>query len=327
MAPRDDSLDSAVIALVLVGTVVLTGGLVVGSFASGAGGGFGAASAPDDTSQKNPQDIESHRDLSAVERQLASQAAERIRSGEIDLSDEDVEGFQGSLSESEFDALVEQYAEIADETDSEDRAAVFLRIRSDRREYASATAEYRRLYRVYNGTADYDDPETQALLEDFEFVSAEEPTTDGGADRRIDLNETQERELAQHLETRWHRVNHTADRLIDGYRELETIDGESYEEGIESVEESRANISARHRTIRDEWFVRLDLTAGTADPRGSFDDPIRVSGRLTAPDGTPIRTRRHDCVSTISRPISRRTRRATTPPSTGRRRSGRTRPR
>ncbi|TKR25474.1 hypothetical protein [Natronomonas salsuginis] len=290
MVARDGRLNRAVIALAIVGFLLLAGGVLVGSVISGAGGGIGTPSSEAvDTSQQNPQDIESQRDLSAIERQLAERAAERIQSGEIDLSGDDVGNIRESLGESEFNALVERYAEISEETGSENRAAAFLQIRSDRQAYAAAIADYQRAYRVYNGTANYSDAETETVVEEFEFITEDDVRSNEttGGTTRFKLNESQERALARTLETRWYRVNRTADRLIDSYRTLEEIDNESYAEGIETVEQSRENVSRRHERVRDEWFVRLQLTAATSDPKGSFLDPIEVSGRVAHADGTP----------------------------------------
>lgn len=166
---RDGGLDRALIALLLAGVVVLVGGVAVSVVA---GGGLGTAPVTgEDPTQQNPNDVSGSTDLSAVERQLAKQAAERIRSGEINVSAGDIDQARESLGESEFDALVDRYSEVAEETGNQDRVTAFVAVRSEQRTFASATAEYQRLYRLYNGSVNVSDPRTRALVRDLDSVS------------------------------------------------------------------------------------------------------------------------------------------------------------
>jgi hypothetical protein len=119
-------------------------------------------------------------------------------------------------------------------------------------------------------------------------VSAAAETDSGNQSTGLDLNTTQRRQLARSLDRRWYHVEENGTRLIKSYQRLGNVSEQNYTNAIASIRESRQNVTEAQQEVRDEYLTVVTLTATTAEPNGSFTDPIIIAGRLTRANGTAL---------------------------------------
>lgn len=324
MLSGDDSgPDRVLVALLVIGALVLVSGVGIGVVASGASGGsLGSSNSPsNDTTvqQRNPDEVGGSQSLSALERQLADRVSRQIESGAVNLSRGQYDQVRDSLSDSQYESLLNRYTDVASQTGNENQSRVFRRMRDRQRAYATAAERYWRLYDLYNGTANVSAPEYQRLVANLSFVSNETinrtestslsstESTDGATldatsttastqsnqtaqnTSAIDFNTSQRRQLARQLQQRWRAVDRNGTTLIRTYREFADLTAENYSAAIRSVQTSRQTISRTQLVVRERWLIVVNLSARTTKPNGSFVDPIEIAGRLTTANGTPIR--------------------------------------
>ncbi|SDG29287.1 DUF4129 domain-containing protein [Halorientalis regularis] len=301
MTPGDEVIDRTAAVLLITGMVILLAGVSVGVLAGDAAlaGDRDTASGPSD--QRDPAEVSSEGSLSPVERQLAQQAAERIRSGSVNLSGGDYDQVRDSLEDSQYGDLLDRYAEVASQTGSENRAELLRSLRENQREYAASADAYWRLYGVYNGTANLTDRDNRTALTDLSFingtsmnasiaeqVNASESNATIQPGDVVSFNDSQYKRLARELDNRSRRADETGTDLLRNYRLLQENSGTNYSDAIESVQENREEIVDTQQVVRETWLTVVSITATTQNPRGSFVDPIRIDGQLTLQNGTAL---------------------------------------
>ncbi len=114
------------------------------------------------------------------------------------------------------------------------------------------------------------------------------------------------RRLARRAQRLSQQINETGTRLTEDYRTIDNGTTQNFSAAIETTNATTNNVSAVAETVSVEQFANTTITASTANPRASFDDPFVVSGRLTTPNGTPLPNR------TIALEDNNRLQRATT---------------
>lgn len=303
MNPGDDAINRTIAVLLIAGTVILLAGVSVGLLAGDAAlGGSQSPSAPGESiQQRDPAEVEGKGSLGPLERQLAQRAAQRIRSGAINLSSGEYEQVRNSLEDSQYGDLLDRYAEVASQTGNENRAELLRSLRENQREYAASADAYWQLYRIYNGTANLSRQENRTVLTNLSFINKtrvnaliEAQLNASGSNAKItpedliSFNNSQYQQLARALENRSDRVDETGTELIHNYRQLAENSGANYSAAIESVQESREEIIETQQAVRKTWLTVVSITATARDPRGSFTNPIRINGRLTLQNGTAV---------------------------------------
>jgi len=299
----DDAINRMIAVLLIAGTVLLLAGVSVGLLASDAAlGGSQSSSAPGESiQQRDPTGVGGEGSLGPVERQLAQQAAERLRSGSINLSSGDYEQVRNSLEDSQYGDLLDRYAEVASQTGNENRADLLRSLRENQREYADAAGAYWQLYRVYNGTANLASQDNRTTLTSLSFLNetrvnasigrimnATGPNATITPEDVVTFNDSQYQRLARTLDNRSRRADEAGTDLIQNYRLLAENSNTNYSTAIESVQADREELLETQEVVRETWLTVVSITATTADPNGSFIDPIPIDGRLTLQNGTAL---------------------------------------
>jgi len=105
-------------------------------------------------------------------------------------------------------------------------------------------------------------------------------------------------------------VNETGGQLTRSYRTIANGTGQNLTGTIDSTGSITRNVTSSAEVLSVDQFENTTITAATAE-RISFRDPLRVSGRLTAANGTPLADR------VVRLRAGNRTRRTTTNASGG----------
>ena len=155
------------------------------------------------------------------------------------------------------------YIDIARETDSDrdDTAAVTFR-------------DARDTQRTFNNR-------TRAFYEAYERYRA---ARESGEQRRA-------RRLAREAVALAVEVDATGAELREDYRVITANSRANLTVAGQQVGEISANVTALAEQVEGEAFVRTRLSARVAPERPSFVDPVRVTGRLTASNGTALADR------------------------------------
>ncbi|NEU58116.1 hypothetical protein [Halorussus sp. MSC15.2] len=273
---RGDRLAVALVSATLV--VGLLGGGVGAESASG--GGIAetgpTASAPGDSApppddgqsgnnstvrQVNPSDIEENEGLGSVEAWLAGKLGKRFERSSKQLEKGEYEAAKKVVGE-EYQEEYEQYADITDEMEGKSANVDALeRARKQQQAFLTAVRKYERTYDRYR------------------------TARENGSERRA-------RRLARELRSVSNRVQRRGDALLASYRAAANVTDTNFSESRRIVANRTANVTARQREVERESFVRTELTVGAnGDRTASFTDPLVVTGRLRAANGTPVANR------------------------------------
>ncbi|MFB6161780.1 MAG: DUF4129 domain-containing protein [Haloferacaceae archaeon] len=96
------------------------------------------------------------------------------------------------------------------------------------------------------------------------------------------------RELARRLLELQPRVTNASNALVGDYRVISNATGANLADSAATVEAVEGNVTATTEDVAADLFVETTLTVTAADSRVSFDDPLRLSGRLRTDDGAPL---------------------------------------
>ncbi|WP_324759616.1 hypothetical protein [Haloarcula montana] len=258
----------AVLVLVGVTIALLLVGTVVGAILPGAA--IGAAT-EDNTSHADPDGVQSERDLSATERRMAEQLAERARSGSLNISREQASQARESLNGSEYEALLDRYADVAEETGQTEKAMAFRAVKSDQAALAAAIERYWTTYDWYRALADG----TTTRQQRIRMV------------RRSDGLPMTELATARILEREWQRVDRRHEAVVDSNQQLANVTSQNATE-LGSINQSVREVNTTQQTVRDEQFTPTRLSVSTTDSEASFTEPLRVNGTVSLDTGEPI---------------------------------------
>ncbi|WP_123538120.1 hypothetical protein [Halosimplex salinum] len=267
-------------ALVTVGIAVLVVGVVVGAIAPAAGvSGLGGSDAAGEPRQTDPAEAGGEGDLSAVERQLADRLADRARSGAINVSSGDVDEARERLNGTEYEALVEQYSSVANETGNADQTIAYRRMLETQREFVETVDRYNRIHQRYQSlrsgeytATDFGDARIRPDLSEVE----------SGGEKPMPGGRGQVYRHAHELSRLADDVEETGGLLDERYRTLSNVSGQDFTEGRASIDETVENVTARQATVRDETFRPTELRVDDYSRTASFSNPLSVAGRVTA---------------------------------------------
>jgi hypothetical protein len=247
----------AAVAVVTLAAAVVIGLAVPGVSSPGTTADSGAQ-------QQDPGSVTGEVELSALERQLASQVKQQVQSGALNLSREDISQARDQIGNDRYQQLLDEYGDVASETGAEKRQQLLQQAQQAQGVYTALVAAYWERYETYEG-----------------FVNG---TDDGTASTSLE-----QRQAARDLERVAQNVTATADRTITRYEQLESATEENYSTVIEAIAASRANITETQDSVRKEQFVRTDLALGeTTTALISPTDPLDIEGRLTTTTGKPL---------------------------------------
>lgn len=276
LGARGDRLAVALVTATLV-VGLLAGGVAVESVAGADGGETGATASPpgdsapppdDDQSgnnstvrQVNPSNIEEGGSLGSVEAWLAGKLGKRFERSSKQLEKGKYEAAEKVVGE-EYQEEYEQYSDITDRMEGGSANVDALeRARKQQQAFLTAVRKYERTYERY------------------------QTVRENGSERRA-------RRLARELRGISNRVQRRGDSLLASYRAAANVTDTDFSESRRIVANRTANVTARQREVERESFVRTELTvSANGDRTASFTDPLVVTGRLRAANGTPVANR------------------------------------
>jgi urease beta subunit len=269
---RSDRLST--LLLISAGFVLVVGTVLGGVVAGAAGPAFLGTDGPADRTQEDPSTLQSERDLSAFERQMAQRIQGQVESGAINLSDGDFASVHDRLDSSEYQDLLDSYRSVASETGNAARARNVTAFRNALTNYSRAAERYSQTYSTY------------------QFVRSSPALRFDRASVGTGLHADVSRSLAWRLERLERRVEGNASRVVDAAEALDNAGGSEFDldSTVTSVQASQANISARQAAVREAVFVPTALSVDVRSTNVSFRNPLAVSGRLQMTNGTALST-------------------------------------
>lgn len=211
---------------------------------------------------ENPETVDESGELDQVQRWLSTRLGNRLTESTIRLSRGEYELARRYVGD-DYRRRLGQYADVAGETDTEadDEATErFRRIGEQHRDYVDAAQEYERTYDRYRRA-------------------------------RQNGNERRARMLGHRMERLSRRVNDTGAEIIDQYDTLDQATGTDFSRSRRIIANTTRNVTDRQVAVRDELFVETRLVVGADAERTSFLEPLAVTGRLVAANGTVVRNR------------------------------------
>jgi hypothetical protein len=207
---------------------------------------------------RNPSEVSDDESLGDAEVWLSREMIGQL-SESANVSREDRERARELVdNDSEYAQLAEQYAEVTNGSGSgREQAENFTAAGQLQRQFFADVAQYRRVHEVYRNSQ--------------------------GNDR---VNRTLQ--LAHELERRIAAVNRTAARLNESYADIAAEEQGDLRNATRTIGEIRANVTRTQQTVRDQTFVRTELSVRATEPNGSFTDPIPLAGQLQTADGHPV---------------------------------------
>lgn len=270
-------------ALVTAGVAVLVVGLVVGAATPGA-----SVSVPGDAGadQSNPAEVGSGEDLSAFERQLAERLAREARSDSVDLGSENYTEVRDQLNDSRYEALLDEYESVANETGNEDRTLAYRRMLDAQAAFVDAVERYQTTHDRYERLRNRSSAGGPAVTIPG-AGSSRQPVAIAGSPadphpERVDAVEI--RRTAHELERANRRVERVGDELIERYWRLEDVSNESFRDQRASVRDRMLAVLVQQVALEGETLVATEVAVTEWTSTTSTADPLVVEGRLTAND-------------------------------------------
>jgi len=254
----------AVIALVVVSTVTVAVG--ASTLAVATGGDTVAAQQTTATPTNNttvqherPESVSQSGDSQRVSQWLEGRLSEQLQGSAIEISEGQYEQGQELLGD-EYDSRLEQYVDVAGETegtDDDESAETFRETQQNQREFGETVQSYRE-------------------------------TKDEYDEARANGNETRARAAARRLESLSENTTALNRSLNRNYRTVANQTGRNFDQSEEAVATTTRNITTQQATVREQTFVTTQLTVKTNGTRVAFDAPLGISGQVTTANGTAV---------------------------------------
>ncbi|WP_276253014.1 hypothetical protein [Halomontanus rarus] len=207
---------------------------------------------------RNPGEYSERGDLEGLESRLTTWLVDRLRTGAVELRDGEHAVAHGRVDE-RYDERVEQYVDIARETDGEHAGDAFEAAGTEQARLTAAVREYE------TTTADYD-----AALENGDRALAHD--------------------LARELDSLTGEIENASQLVDHHYTEIEDGTGADLSAADTAIETVVEDVRSEQREIRESQFVDTELTIASETDTSpiSFRDPLETTGRLRTVDGEPI---------------------------------------
>jgi hypothetical protein len=211
------------------------------------------------TVHEDPEQVDQSSDIASVRRWLEGRMGERLEDSTVQLEQGEYERARSAIGD-DYRDLLGKYVDVEGETEGDGAGDQFEETQEQQQEFVDQIQEYRETREEY-----------------------EEAKENG--------NEQRARELARELERQAENVTETGRNLQTEFDELgnrTSVDTDREQAAVENVTE---NVSSQQEEIRAETFVQTRLAVEAVTERASFLEPIEVTGRLIAVNGTPLRNR------------------------------------
>lgn len=219
-----------------------------------------ADSADNDTVRhENPDEYRESGNPAQLQTWLMDRMVENIDESAVQLEDGNYDR-AGRYVGDDYDAYLDQYLDVAAQTEDEDHAELFEAIREDQTRVTDAAQRYHELRDEYERARDAGD-------------------------------EARARELARELDSVATTATETGTQLRDQYDELEESTDANLSESERSIETVTEDIRSSQETIREEQFVATGLSVDADREEISFLEPLTGTGRLQTAEGEPVGNR------------------------------------
>lgn len=209
---------------------------------------------------RNPDEVSDPGNLAALEGVLGRSLDQKLGNSTIAIDREQYETARELLGD-DYDARLDQYATIAEETGSESGATAFEETRDAQVTYANETERFESTYAAYQ--------------------------------RARAANETERaRELARELDRSAAAVNDSAAQLAAAYLFLENATGTDQADRLTTINQTQASVLERAEAVRETEFVGTAITLTANRSNATIRDPVSVTGRLVDEDNEPLRNAR-----------------------------------
>jgi len=236
----------------------------------------GPTAETDSGDHENPESTTGEVDQAALEAELAARLQQQVQSGAVNLTQEDDELAREQLGDDNYEQLLEEYGDVASETGVEDRQQLLQRAQQAQVVYADLVATYWEQFETYEQRKNATEAENGTLIQD--------PTAGVIHEDNESL-----RTLARELERTVRNLTTTSEETIVLYEQLDAVTDEDYSTVIDSIADSRDSVIEAQETVRQEQFVRTNLTLTTTDSASiSPVEPLEIEGRLTNAGGEPL---------------------------------------
>lgn len=204
---------------------------------------------------KNPDTVSGDGDPGQVAGFLSGQLGEYLGDSTLNISNGQYEQARSILGD-EYNQALEQYVEVAGDTDENSLTDSFRGVQNNTRELISLREEY-----------------DQTLAEYEAAVAAG--------------NTSRARELARELATLADQIDGVAVRLDDQLTEIENATGQELD-ARDTVTTLRLTTTQSANEITDAQLVSTQIRASTNTSTLAFDSPAQIRGNLVTANGTPI---------------------------------------
>ncbi|WP_426962252.1 DUF4129 domain-containing protein [Haloparvum alkalitolerans] len=208
---------------------------------------------------ENPEEASGDGDDDQVASYLAAQLASRLGDSTREISQGQYEHGR-TLVGDEYDAILDQYVEVAGDTGNEDTAAELNETKAEQERLANQLEEYEETREEY-----------------------EEAVANGDEERA--------RELARELQVQASEISETTTNLDGQYATFEEDLQTDFTESRQQLAELNATVTNESAAIRDAQLVGTTLNATANTSSGSFTEPVEVTGQLVTTDGDPVANR------------------------------------
>lgn len=206
---------------------------------------------------QNPDEYSEDGDVEELEGWLSGWMNDQLEEGAIELSQGEYDRASEYVGEEYYDRL-EQYVEVAGETDGESSEDSFQEAGEQQEEMTESAQEYEETREEY------------------------EEARDAGDEQRA-------RELARELEEIADDVEEASEGVRSQYDEIENETGADLEEADEAIRTANEDVQETQAEIREAEFDETQLTLSVEEPAEiSFTDPLEARGRVRTAEGEPI---------------------------------------
>ncbi|MDL0125599.1 hypothetical protein ACOZ32_14260 (plasmid) [Halobacterium sp. MBLA0001] len=218
--------------------------------------------------QENPNQVNEGGNSEALREYLSSQLSEQLAGSSIQISQGQYEDAQDALGE-QYSGTLSKYVEVSGGTggagtggNNGDGGSV-----NEQAEQFNKTAQtqsrYAQSLQNYWGTYE-------------EYQSARE---NGNGERA--------RRLARNLRSLSSELAEASDVLATHYQNISGSSGVSYQNELQSINNTTKNVSQQTNSIVTGEFTPTRMTA-SADAQGSFSNPIQITGQVATNGTTPL---------------------------------------
>jgi hypothetical protein len=206
-------------------------------------------------------------DLQALQRWLDGRLSGQLESSTVALSEGEYERARAMLGD-DYDERLDQYVDVAGETgEGEDAGETYRDVRESQRDLATQAERFEQANERYDRA-------------------------------RENGNETAARQAAREMNRVGDRIGRSGANTTRGYATLENQTGVDTDSERAVVTNLTADVRERQEAVRQATFVETELAVLEATRTISFTDPLELTGRLTAENGSAVANR--DVIITVA---------------------------